>query len=89
VRGRCWEFCSLKTGFVVVKLRWINLRYADSVLGGKRTKFDPFSVRDTQRQRGARAPIKNLPPGRLHGKAYYLSFICIACWNGHVRREQP
>ena len=39
-----------------------KLRYADSVLGGKRTKFDPFSVRDTQRQRGARAPIEKFAP---------------------------
>jgi len=28
------------------------------------------------------------PPflGRLHGNAYYLSFVCISCWNGRINQ---
>ena len=38
---------------------------------------------------GGLAPYRKTGPlGRLHGKAYYLSFICIPCWNGRIRREQ-
>lgn len=29
------------------------------------------------------------PPGRLHGQAYYLPFVCIPWLNGRIRCEQP
>jgi len=39
---------------------------------------------------GGPAPYRKIgPTGRLHGKAYYLSFVCIPCGNGRIRREQP
>jgi len=34
---------------------------------------------------GGPAPYEKIgPPGCLHEKAYYLSFVCIPCWNGHI-----
>ena len=36
------------------------------------------------------APYRKIvPPWRMHGKAYYLSFVCMPCWNGRIRHKQP
>ena len=39
---------------------------------------------------GALAPYRKIAPWATawEGLCYYLSFVCIPCWNGRIRREQ-
>jgi len=50
-------------------------------------KMSTFFYRfvDSAGASGGPAPYEKIgPPGCLHEKAYYLSFVCIPCWNGHI-----